>query len=257
MSDLAPCQNPNAAAALLRQQHGPVLALQLQRAPVLADQAAVCAALQQALQQAQGDAATQAVLLLAGPAWDGALDAAAVQGDAARAPDGAALRAACQSLEDFPKPVIAVLQQRVQGAGLELALAAHYRLALPATRLGFPDLALGLPPAAGGMARALRWMGAEPAAAWLLGGQALTAQQACEAGLVDQLLAEGDAPLAAGLAWAGQLLAQQAGPRPASAQPLASPEQALAALDALDAQQQAQRNSSRGLSRSLQMPGLI
>ncbi|RMX17533.1 3-hydroxyacyl-CoA dehydrogenase [Vandammella animalimorsus] len=250
MSDHVSCPPPNAAAPLLRQQHGPVLALQLQRAPTLADQAVVCAALQQALQQAQDDAATQAVLLLAGPAWDGALDAAAVQGDAARTPDGQALRAACQGIEAFPKPVIAVLQQRVQGAGLELALAAHYRLALPSARLAWADWALGLPPAAGGMARALRWMGAEAAATWLLGGKALTAQQARDAGLVDQLLADGDDALAAGLAWAGQLLAQQAGPRPASAQPLASPEQALAELDA---QEQAQRKSSRGL----QTPTLI
>ena len=53
-------------------------------------------------------------------------------------------------IENYKIPVIAVMHGTVLGAGLELALAGHYRCALDGTRLGLPEVSLGIIPGAGG-----------------------------------------------------------------------------------------------------------
>ena len=62
-----------------------------------------------------------------------------------------------------PKPVIAALHGTALGGGLELALCAHYRLAVPSTQLGLPEVKLGLLPGAGGTQRLPRIVGPEKA----------------------------------------------------------------------------------------------
>lgn len=52
----------------------------------------------------------------------------------------------CRTIEDMPKPVIACLEGHVAGAGMDIALAAHGRVATARARLGFPDLHIGLTP---------------------------------------------------------------------------------------------------------------
>lgn len=76
----------------------------------------------------------------------------------------------CRRLDASTKPVVAVLTGTVVGAGLELALAAHYRLIRSDTRLGFPNARLGLVPNAGATQRLPRLVGAEAALELLLGG---------------------------------------------------------------------------------------
>ena len=63
---------------------------------------------------------------------------------------GAELAAICRRLERLPVPVVAALPGSAIGGGAELALAAHYRLAVSEARFGLPDIVLGLPPGAGG-----------------------------------------------------------------------------------------------------------
>lgn len=48
------------------------------------------------------------------------------------------LRDLCTLVENSEKPVVAALHGTVFGGGMELALAAHYRLAQRGTRLGLP-----------------------------------------------------------------------------------------------------------------------
>lgn len=55
----------------------------------------------------------------------------------------------CLRIERCVKPVIAVMNGVVVGGGVELALAAHYRLVHAHTRVGFPNARLGLVPRAG------------------------------------------------------------------------------------------------------------
>ena len=141
----------------------------------------------------------------------------------------------CRSIEDCSKPVIAVLHGAALGGGLEVAMSAHYRLALPSAKLGLPEVKLGLLPGAGGTQRAPHLMGALAAARLMLAGDHLSAKAALDAGLVDRV-DTGDDPLAAGLAYASELLTQGAGPQRTRERPIADKATALAELDALSAE---------------------
>ena len=74
----------------------------------------------------------------------------------------------CLVIERSAKPILVALRDMALGAGLELALAAHGRIAAPGLRVGFPDLAFGLIPGAGGTQRLPRLIGAKHALALLL-----------------------------------------------------------------------------------------
>ena len=96
-----------------------------------------------------------------------------------------------------PKPVIAAIHGVALGGGLELALAAHYRVAITGSLLGTPEIKLGLLPGGGGTQRLTRLVGADRALQMMLGGEAVDAAEALRWGLVDEV-AEGD-PIAAAL----------------------------------------------------------
>lgn len=128
---------------------------------------------------------------------------------AGAAPSAAAL---CDMVEASARPVIAAIAGQAHGAGAELALAAHYRIAAQGARLGFPDAALGLPPGAGGTQRLPRLVGPRAALALLLDAQPVTASRAQGIGLVDAVT-DGDLAGAA-RGFAAGLLENGAGPRP-------------------------------------------
>ena len=56
-------------------------------------------------------------------------------------------------IEDSPVPVVAAVQGTALGAGTEIALACHYRVAHEGARFGLPELSLGIIPGAGGTQR--------------------------------------------------------------------------------------------------------
>lgn len=118
----------------------------------------------------------------------------------------------CNRIEGCSKPVVAAIHGAALGGGLEVALAAHYRLALASSRLGLPEVQLGLMPGAGGTQRTPRLIGATAALDLMLSGRHAGAAEAFELGLVDQL-GEGDDPVAQGAAYARALLAAGASPR--------------------------------------------
>lgn len=98
----------------------------------------------------------------------------------------------CRRIELCPKPVIIVLTGAVVGAGVELALAAHYRLTHRQTRIGFPNARLGLVPSAGATQRLPRLIGAEAALDLLIGGALMPVSAPKLAPLADMLF--DDAP---------------------------------------------------------------
>ncbi|VVM99590.1 Fatty acid oxidation complex subunit alpha [Pseudomonas fluorescens] len=112
------------------------------------------------------------------------------------------------AIENGNKPSLAVLHGSVLGGGLEIALGCHYRIAHSATRLGLPETRLGLLPGGGGTQRLPRLVGVETALDMILTGEPIEADQALGLGLVDALF--DDEPLAAGLQYARQLLANRA-----------------------------------------------
>jgi 3-hydroxyacyl-CoA dehydrogenase len=101
------------------------------------------------------------------------------------------LRQLLETLEEAPKPIIAAIHGTALGGGLELALVAHYRVAMPSAKCGLPEVNLGLLPGAGGTQRLPRIVGVQKALEMLTSGSQLCARQAAEAGLLDELVEEG------------------------------------------------------------------
>lgn len=113
------------------------------------------------------------------------------------------------ALEESPKPVVAALHGTALGGGLETAMACHWRLAVPTARVGQPEVKLGLIPGAGGTQRLPRLCGIARAAEICASGRMVSAAEALELGILDQLV-EGDL-LAGALTFA---LQQAAGGQP-------------------------------------------
>ncbi|MDA7425582.1 enoyl-CoA hydratase/isomerase family protein [Thalassococcus lentus] len=121
------------------------------------------------------------------------------------------LRDLCERVEYCEKPVVAALHGTVYGAGFELALSAHYRLAAKGTRLSLPDVRLGLPPSAGGSQRLPRLIGAKHALGLLLEGKIWTSEMPEARPLIDGN-ADGDLRQA-GLRFCAVLGDKDQGPR--------------------------------------------
>jgi len=129
-------------------------------------------------------------------------------------------------IEACTKPVIAAVHGTVLGGGLELALGAHYRIAAPKTKLGLPEVSLGLLPGAGGTQRLPRLVPMAKAIDMITSGKPVSAAEARELSLIDQISGEDDMR-AAGLAYAQTLVKDGAAPRPVSGLPCNTPEDGL------------------------------
>jgi 3-hydroxyacyl-CoA dehydrogenase len=186
-----------------------ILVITLDHPPVNALSADVRRDLAAAIRAAQSDRQVRAILLVgAGKNFIAGADIR----EFGKPPKPPALPDVCNQIEASDKPVVAVLHGAALGGGLEVALAAHYRVALPGAKLGLPEVNLGLLPGAGGTQRTPRLIGARAALDLMLSGKHLSAEAALKAGLVDAL-GDGDDALAAGLAYTRRLLAEGAGPR--------------------------------------------
>ncbi|WP_409283992.1 3-hydroxyacyl-CoA dehydrogenase NAD-binding domain-containing protein [Pseudomonas protegens] len=196
---------PTVESALL----GNILVLTLNNPPVNALGVEIRRALQAAIESANDNPAVAAILLVgAGRHFCGGADIR----EFGKTPLAPTLPEVVQRIEAGAKPVVAAIQGVALGGGLELALAAHYRLAVGGARLGLPEVLLGLLPGAGGTQRLPRLIGAKAALELMLSARQLSAEEALKWGLVDRLGDSADA-LAEGLAYTRQLLAEHAGPR--------------------------------------------
>ncbi|WP_332765562.1 3-hydroxyacyl-CoA dehydrogenase NAD-binding domain-containing protein [Phenylobacterium sp.] len=110
-------------------------------------------------------------------------------------------------MENSPKPVIAAIHGTVLGGGLEVALCAHYRVAVPSAKFGLPEVNLGLLPGAGGTQRLPRVVGPERALEMMTSGRHVPAKEALAGGLADELVEEGKLREGA-LAFAKKVLAE-------------------------------------------------
>ncbi|WP_454599034.1 3-hydroxyacyl-CoA dehydrogenase NAD-binding domain-containing protein [Qipengyuania sp. SM2507] len=107
-------------------------------------------------------------------------------------PQGPSLPEVCDAIEASDKPVVAAIHGTALGGGCEIALACHYRVAVPSAKLGLPEVKLGLIPGAAGTQRLPRLVGAEAALPMVVIGNPISASKAKEIGLVDALVDEKD-----------------------------------------------------------------
>ncbi len=95
------------------------------------------------------------------------------------------LQAATGLVAGLGKPVIAAITGYALGGGLELALAADFRVAGENARLGQPEILLGVIPGAGGTQRLPRLVGPARAKDLIFTGRMVRAAEAHAIGLVD------------------------------------------------------------------------
>ena len=105
-------------------------------------------------------------------------------------------------IEALSLPVIALLHGAAIGLGMEIALAADFRVAAEGTRMQLPESRIGLIPDVGGTARLTRLVGPARAKEYILTGKPFDLADAERWGLVnavvapDQLVAKGDSIVA-------------------------------------------------------------
>lgn len=104
---------------------------------------------------------------------------------------GAHMRRGFERIASLPSMSIA--DGVALGGGLELALACRLRLGSPAARLGVPEIKLGLIPGAGGTQRLPRLIGPGRSLDMLLTGRQVSGAEAHAIGLLDRLVADGEA----------------------------------------------------------------
>ncbi len=91
-------------------------------------------------------------------------------------------------LENLEIPTIAAICGYALGGGLELALACDLRIASEDAKLGLPEINLGIMPGAGGTVRLPRLIGEAKAKELIFLGESLTASEAYQFGMINQMV---------------------------------------------------------------------
>ncbi len=104
----------------------------------------------------------------------------------------------------LPQPTIAAIHGWCVGGGLELALAADFRVADRAATFGLPEVSIGIVPSSGGTHRLVRLLGAARAKELVLLRDHVDAEEALRLGLVTEVVSPG-AAVERALALAAQL----------------------------------------------------
>jgi len=167
---------------------GEVVVIITDNPPVNALKHEVRAGLAEGLRQARDDAAVKAVVIgCAGRTFFAGADIT----EFGKPPQAPGLGEVIVALDDVPKPVVAALHGTAFGGGFEVALACHFRVAIPGARVGLPEVKLGLLPGAGGTQRLPRLIGPEKALKMIVSGDPIEAREALADGVIDEII-EGD-----------------------------------------------------------------
>ena len=146
-----------------------------------------------AVARAQADAAVRGIVIAgAGRTFVAGADIKGLEelawGTGPGAPD---MHDSFKRMEAGLKPVVMALHGTVLGGGLELAMAGHYRVAVPGAQMGQPEVNLGIIPGAEGTQRLTRLVGVEKAIEMCVTGKPIKAPEALAVGLVDRII-DGD-----------------------------------------------------------------
>lgn len=88
------------------------------------------------------------------------------------------------------KPIIGAVHGFALGGGFELALCCDLLYAADNAEFGFPEVNLGVMPGAGGTQRLTKLVGKTKAMEWLFTGKRITAKEALQHGIINQLISE-------------------------------------------------------------------
>lgn len=186
---------------------GDVALITVDNPPVNALSQPVRAGLLAAFEQLASSTAKAAVLICKGRTFIAGADIS----EFGKPPADPWLPEVLADIESSAVPVIAAMHGTALGGGLETAMACHFRMAVPAAKLGLPEVMLGLLPGAGGTQWAPRLMGVERALDLMTSGKPIGAETAQESGLLDRIT-EGDLESGA-LAWAREMIDSGTAPR--------------------------------------------
>lgn len=188
--EVAPALTPKVPSMIETHLEGGVAYILLANPPVNALTLALRNSLLSSLQIAQDDPSVKVICLRGqGGGFSTGLDPK----EMTRLPSGAneaspTLQELCFAIENSSKPVVAALHGAVFEAGLALALAAHYRIIGPKSRVAAPEVTVGLVPGGGVTQRLPRLVGAAVSLEILLSGKAVMGSQTLALGLCDQVI---------------------------------------------------------------------
>jgi enoyl-CoA hydratase len=110
-------------------------------------------------------------------------------------------------LESLPKVTLALVNGHALGGGCELAMACDFRISTVSAKWGMPEARLGLIPGWGGTVRLQRLVGPTIAKRMMFTGDTISADEAKQIGLVDELVPTAEDLDAAAGRWMKQLSA--------------------------------------------------
>jgi 3-hydroxyacyl-CoA dehydrogenase len=159
-----------------------VALIQLERPPLNSLDYAMQADLLSAIDCANADQQVRAIVITGGSS------AFCAHADLEDESELSLARTLTSAIEDSAKPVVAAIAGLCSGVGLEVALAAHYRVALKSAQLSLPQINQGLLPYAGGSQRLPRLIGPEAALNLMLEGAPAAAHNFEGEALFDRLV---------------------------------------------------------------------
>jgi 3-hydroxyacyl-CoA dehydrogenase len=185
------------------EQHGDVAVILCDNPPVNALRNDVRAGILHELIQAVSDPATRAIVIAcSGKTFFAGADIA----EFGKPKQPPILQDVIAHIEMSPKPVIASIHGTALGGGLEVALGAHFRVAVPSAQVGLPEIKLGIFPGAGGTQRLPRLIGPIEALKLILSGDKVPAGKALAFGILDRV-EDGD-PVQIGISFARRVIAE-------------------------------------------------
>ncbi len=169
---------------------GAVARITLNRPPVNALNAELIAAIDAAIVKASDDS-VRGVVIHGGKHFAAGADIKrfvdAFESEGANEPMASGLADTVRRLEQLEKPVIAAITGYALGGGLELAMGADFRFMATDAKVGQPEILLGIIPGAGGTQRLQRLIGFQKAKELNMSGRHVSADEALELGIVDQV----------------------------------------------------------------------